>query len=169
MLTIIKIKSANFVFQIGGTVDITVHKQTDDNTLEEIIPATGGSTGGTTVERAFENFLKTNGGNDTLQTFKNSYMEDYFFLFEEFEAKKPAGKSTKVRITVPLSFETLVKEKRGVKNMSTVLEESQHKGLVNYKNGKLIIDESTVFKSFFNQAINGVIHCIKDIFKEKIL
>ena len=157
----------NFFFQIGGTVDITVHKQTDDNTLEEIIPATGGPVGGTTVDRAFETFLETIGGEDTLQTFKNSYMEDYLLLIREFEAKKRAGNNTKVRITVPLSFETLVKKKRGVKNMATVLEKSQYKGRVNYKNKKLMFDEPTVFKSFFNQAINGVIHCIKDILKEK--
>lgn len=155
----------NFSFHVGGTVDITVHQQTDDKSLEELIPATGGPMGGTTVDKAFENFLETVGGKGILATFKRSCMEDYLLLFREFEAKKRDGGNTKVRITVPLSFETLVKDKRG-KNLSTVLEESQYKGNVTFKNKKLIFEPS-VFKSFFHQAIDGVIKCIGDILREE--
>lgn len=45
-------------YLLGGTVDITVHKQADDGTLVELIPATGGPTGGVTVDKEFEKFLE---------------------------------------------------------------------------------------------------------------
>uniref|UniRef100_K1PQ01 Heat shock 70 kDa protein 12A n=1 Tax=Magallana gigas TaxID=29159 RepID=K1PQ01_MAGGI len=48
----------------GGTVDITVHKKADDGTLEELIPASGGPSGGTSVDKEYEKFLEKIGGEE---------------------------------------------------------------------------------------------------------
>ena len=149
---------------LGGTGDITVHKQADDGFLEEVIPATGGPIGGTTVDRAFEIFLETIGGNGILQTFKQAFMEDYLILFTEFEAKKRDGGDLKVRVTLPLKLERLI-TKNCKKPIAKILEESKYKGDVTYKQKKLIFEPS-VFKSFFSEAREGVIKCVEDILKD---
>ena len=154
-----------FNIPIGGTGDVTVHKQAEDGLLEEIIPATGGPIGGTTVDKAFEIFLETIGGDGILRTFSTQYMEDFLFLFTEFEAKKRDGGDKKVGITVPLAFETLVK-KSCKKNIATILKNSEYKDNVTYKNKKLFVQPS-VFQSFFLEAKEGVIKCIEEILKEE--
>nr|XP_022291093.1 heat shock 70 kDa protein 12A-like isoform X2 [Crassostrea virginica] len=147
----------------GGTVDITVHKPTEDQTLEEVISATGGPFGGTTVDRAFETLLERIGSKDILITFKKLYMEDYLSMYYEFEAKKRDDGDHTVRITIPLGFETLIKRNRK-QTISIILEKSEYKGLVTYKNQKLCIQPS-LFRSFFQEATDGIIKCIVDVLK----
>lgn len=149
-------------FHPGGTGDITVHKQADDGCLEEVIPATGGPIGGTTVDKAFEAFLETVGGSGILNDFKNQ-MEDYLDLFTEFEAKKRDGGDRKVAITVPLSFERLVK-KRCKSTLATILKNSAYKDNVTYTKKKLFFQPS-VFQSFFHEANEGVTKFVEDILK----
>lgn len=100
-----------------------------------MIPATGGPIGGTTVDTAFETFLETIGGEDILKTFKDSCMEDYLLLFSEFEAKKRDGGESKVRVTIPLELERLIKENRKM-TINKILEDSEYNGVVTYKNKK---------------------------------
>ena len=127
-----------------------------------MIPATGGPIGGTTVDTAFETFLETIGGEGILKTFKDSCMEDYLLLFSEFEAKKRDGGESKVRVTIPLELERLIKEKRKM-TINKILEDSVYKGVVKYNNNKKMIFEASVIKSFFREAIDGVIKCLEDI------
>lgn len=75
----------------GGTVDITVHKKADDGTLEELIPASGGPSGGTSVDKEYEKFLEKIGGEGILRSFARINMEDYLNLFRDFEFKKREG------------------------------------------------------------------------------
>nr|XP_022295601.1 heat shock 70 kDa protein 12A-like isoform X2 [Crassostrea virginica] len=147
----------------GGTVDITVHKSTEDQNLEEVMSATGGPFGGTTVDTAFEKLLEIIGSKDILSTFKKLYMEDYLLMSNEFEAKKRDDGDHTVRITIPLVFETLIKRNRK-QTIVTILEKSEYKELVTYKNKKLCIQPS-LFKSFFQEATDGIIKCIADVLK----
>lgn len=133
--------------------------------LEEIIPATGGPMGGTTVDRAFENFFETIGGKGFLKTFRDSFMEDYLLLFREFESKKRDEGNSKVRITIPLELDSLIKD-TCKKSFTKVLEKSQYNTKVIYKNRKIIIEPS-VFISFFKEAIDGVLRCVEDILREE--
>ena len=120
--------------------------------------------GGTTVDKAFESFLETIGGKGILKTFKSSFMEDYLNLFTEFEAKKrDGGTDIKIRVTVPLELENLIKKTRK-KTIGKTLEDSEYKGVVTYKTKKLTFEPS-VFKSFFKEAEEGVIKCVDDTLK----
>lgn len=120
--------------------------------------------GGTTVDRAFENFLETIGGINTLEIFKRKHMEDYLILINEFEAKKRDGGNTTVRIRIPLSLEKLVKSTYK-KNIAAILENSEYKNDASFKNKKLSLT-TKIFQSFFREAIEGVIKCVEDILKE---
>jgi hypothetical protein len=46
-----------FLFDSGGTVDITVHEVMEDAKLKELHKASGGAWGGTKVDEAFRQFI----------------------------------------------------------------------------------------------------------------
>lgn len=97
---------------LGGTVDITVHKQADDGTLEELIPATGGPTGGVTVDKEFEKFLEKIGGSGILKSFAEISMEDHLTMLREFEIKKREDPKSKVHIKIPLKLDSFISKKK---------------------------------------------------------
>lgn len=84
-------------------------------------------------------------------------------MFNEFEAKKRDDGDSTVRIIIPLEFERLVK-KYCQKTIATILGNSEYKDLVRYKNKKLFIQPS-LFKTFFQEATDGIIKCISDVLK----
>ena len=120
--------------------------------------------GGTSVDRSFETFFETIGGKGVLTTLKQSYMDDYLTLFTEFEAKKRDDVERKVRVTVPMTLEQLIK-KTCKKNIAKILENSEYKDTVTYKHKRLTFHPS-VFRSFFSEAIEGVIKILQQIFEE---
>ena len=157
------------MFYKGGTVDITVQKQNNDGTLEEILPVTGGPEGGTSVDRAFHLFLESVLGKGILEAFRNTYVEDYLIFIREFEFKKRKSRHSqvqKIRIHIPLQFESLVEEISNI-TISKALENSQYKGLVIFKKNKLHIERSK-FKDFFKEAVDGVIKHINGILSEHV-
>lgn len=158
-----------FVVYEGGTVDFTVLKQTNDGTLEEIVPISGGPEGGTSVDRAFQIFLESILGKGILEAFKNTYIEDYLFFMREFEFKKRQSfdpQIRKIRIRIPLQFETLVEDTSGI-NISEALQNSEYRGLVTYKKNKLFFERSK-FKDFFKEAVDGVVRHINDILSQNV-
>ena len=46
-----------YIFNTGGTIDITVHEVLKGGFLKEIYEANGGDWGGTNVDEAFEDLL----------------------------------------------------------------------------------------------------------------
>lgn len=90
-------------------------------------------------------------------------MEDYLLMSNEFEAKKRDGGDFTVRIHIPLEFEGLIKRNRK-QTIATILGNSEYKEVVTYKNKKLCIQPS-LFKSFFQEATDGIIKCIADVLK----
>lgn len=146
----------------GGTVDITVHKKAQDGTLEELIPATGGTSGGTTVDIEYEKFIEKIAGEGILKSFANANMEDYLNLLRDFESKKREVKEdSKLRIKIPLAFDKYVKERypMGIKK---ALQNLQYGSSAIYNNYKLCLEPS-VFLTFFKKAAEGVIKCMEDI------
>lgn len=57
---------------IGGTVDITAHEVREDGHVRELIKATGGNWGSTTVDEEYLDFLKKFIG-ETATTYINRY------------------------------------------------------------------------------------------------
>lgn len=149
----------------GGTADITVHKQTADGTLEELLPATGGPLGGISVDGEYEKLLETIGGHGILEAFAKISMEDYLSILKEFEAKKREVSQTQVRIKIPLKFDHCIKGKIAG-GLSKALQNSIYKNSVTYKNNKLCLQLSE-FEKLFQNAISGIIKCVGEILAKK--
>ena len=142
-------------------VDVAVHRQNERGIIEEILPSTGGPFGGISVDRAFEAFLESIISREILDIFQNSYFEDFKELCDEFEMKKRGYMHSKVRITIPLALERLLKEKSGI-GLSSTLKKSQYTELVKFKTKRLIFEPS-IFNSFFQPAIDGIIKTIQNV------
>ena len=147
-------------------VDVAIHKQNERGIIEEILPSTGGPFGGISVDRAFEDFLESILGREILDIFQNSYFEDFQSLFHEFEAKKRDYMHRRVGIIIPLALERLSKKKNGI-GLSSTLEKSQYKELVKYKTKKLFFEPS-LFNSFFQPAIDGIIKTIQNVLANQL-
>ncbi|XP_052235934.1 heat shock 70 kDa protein 12A-like isoform X4 [Dreissena polymorpha] len=100
----------------GGTIDITVHEVCFGGGLKELYKATGGAWGGTMVDQAFLDFIADLIGKDVLNSFKDTYMEDYIGLMRDFELKKRKLDSRSdghVTIGIPSIISVIVKEMKG--------------------------------------------------------
>lgn len=130
--------------------------------MEELIPATGGPSGGTSVDKEYEKFLEKIGGKGILQSFAKVNMEDYLNVFRDFESKKREVKmDSKLRIKIPLEFERYVKECNAI-GINKALQNLQYGDSATYKHYKLCLDPS-IFLTFFQNATDGVMKCIEDI------
>ena len=142
-------------------VDVAVHKQNERGIIEEILPNTGVPYGGISVDRAFEDFMESIFGREILDIFQNSYFEYFKNLFDEFEAKKVGNMHRNLVIRIPIELERLFEKKNGI-NLSTALRKCQYNGIVTYKLKKLIFEPS-LFYSFFQPAIDGIIKTIQNV------
>ena len=148
-------------------VEVAVHKQNERGIIEEILPSTGGPFGGISVDRAFEDFLESIFGREILDIFQNSYCEDFHLLFHEFEAKKRDYMNSKVRITIPFALERLLEDKSGIGLSSTLKKSRQYNELVIFKSKRLIFEPS-IFNSFFQPAIDGIIKTIQNVLANQL-
>lgn len=148
-------------YLLGGTVDITVHKQADDGTLVELIPATGGPTGGVTVDKEFEKFLEIIGGSGVLKSFAEISMEDHLTMLREFEIKKREDPKSKVHIKFPLKLDSFI-SKKNPGGISKALKNTIYKDIATYKQYKICLPFSE-FETFFRTAIDGVLKHIDTI------
>ncbi|XP_052674110.1 heat shock 70 kDa protein 12A-like [Crassostrea angulata] len=153
----------------GGTADITVHQKCEDNTLEEVLPASGGPWGGKAVDDQFMNFLSELVGKKVWDEFKTKHMEDYLDIMRSFETKKRTivpGKSGKTRMPIPQALVKLSMKSHGVKSFKDVIQKSEvHKSNVDHQTGKLIWDND-FFRGFFKKTIDGIVKHIDEIFQE---
>lgn len=88
----------------GGTVDIAVHEISEDGTLTEIIPSSGGDWGGTNVDQAFNKFINEKIGEDDAETLRKTRRSHWMKLESNFEAKKRTLKKTTendIRVDIP--------------------------------------------------------------------
>ncbi|XP_063414135.1 heat shock 70 kDa protein 12A-like [Mytilus trossulus] len=152
----------------GGTADITVHQRQRDETLEEVIPPSGGPWGGTAVDQAFLDFMIDLFGADVIQRLKDEELEDYFHLLHDFEIKKrsikPKGTDDKdIVMQMDVSLMDLIKECRG--GISSHLKKSKYKDSVSTDGQKLHI-KADLFRTLFNSTIDKLILHLSDIFKK---
>jgi len=70
----------------GGTVDITVHEVTSTGKLREMHKATGGSWGGTSIDKAYFGFMESIFGSESMTIFQKDHLEEYLdmaFVIQE--------------------------------------------------------------------------------------
>ena len=146
-----------------------MHQKCEDNTLEEILPASGGPWGGKAVDDQFMMFLKELVGEKVWEIFKKKNMEDYLEIMRSFETKKRTikpDKSGKTRMPMPQELLKLCKETYGVENFKEVVEKNDlHRNNVEISAGKLVWDNN-FFRGFFKKTVDGIVKHIDDIFSE---
>ncbi|XP_061188242.1 heat shock 70 kDa protein 12A-like [Saccostrea echinata] len=149
----------------GGTVDITVHQKSSDGTLQEILPATGGPLGGTTIDKEFTSLIEEIAGKGIFEELKKESMEDYLDIFRQFETKKRNEATSKVRVTIPVTLDKLVKKKtKG--GISKLLENMAIKSNVSYESSsKKLVMSPDFFNDLFKKTTEGIMQHIDKIFK----
>lgn len=155
----------------GGTADITVHQKAEDNTLAELLPASGGPWGGKSVDDAFMKFLRDIAGEKILDLLKEEVMEDYVEICRIFETKKRTvlpDKNTPVTMTLPQSYFNYSKKHHKVKDFQEILEKHPNfRGKVKSTAGKLKWNYE-LFLEFYKKTINNIIKHMDDLFQENL-
>ncbi|XP_062582262.1 heat shock 70 kDa protein 12B-like [Saccostrea cucullata] len=153
----------------GGTADITVHQKCEDNTLEEVLPASSGPWGGKSVDDAFIKFLTELVGESAMTTLKQEYIDDYLEIMRGFETKKRTRMPNKLGMTImhlPISFYSLCAKMHHVKDFKAIIEKNaMHKDNVKYSGGKLKWSNK-YFAGFFKKTIDSIVKHIDELFDE---
>ncbi|XP_052235947.1 heat shock 70 kDa protein 12A-like isoform X11 [Dreissena polymorpha] len=156
----------NLVSQKGGTIDITVHEVCFGGGLKELYKATGGAWGGTMVDQAFLDFIADLIGKDVLNSFKDTYMEDYIGLMRDFELKKRKLDSRSdghVTIGIPSIISVIVKEMKGT-DLQQLIKTNPHAKQISLSLDKIRIGVNT-FRSFFKKSIDSIVHHLSQMLR----
>ncbi|XP_060600487.1 heat shock 70 kDa protein 12B-like [Ruditapes philippinarum] len=156
----------------GGTVDITAHQINDNGTLTELYKASGGPWGGIYVDNNFLNFLDDLFGEQVMNTFKQNYLEDYWYMLREFETKKREVKfdncheqeHTYITIKLPLELRNMSKTQNG-KVLEELIGSSPFSLDIVSKKDKIRVGVELVRK-WFDGPVNGIIRHIEDLLKK---
>ncbi|XP_052722156.1 heat shock 70 kDa protein 12A-like isoform X2 [Crassostrea angulata] len=172
----------------GGTADITIHQLKEDGSLAELVPASGGSWGGTCIDKALNDFLTKVFGETVMKIFKTDpeYLEDYFEFWHRFEVKKRnfETKSNKndeqnekdksesrFAIQIPLALTEIVakQNKQDMKKMKSdaiitnAIQKSQYRNDLTFEYGKLFM-KSSFFMTMFNPTTELIINHLKKLY-----
>lgn len=153
----------------GGTVDITVHQVVDENRLKELFWASGGSWGGTRVDKAFEKFLAQIFGDGVWKRFCEEATEDVIDLHREFETKKRSikiDKSGKETVKLPAKLFQIYTEMTKKDLGAELKANPSFTGKVACVSGKLRID-TEVMKSWFDKSCKKTVSHVKDLLKHR--
>ncbi|XP_060577012.1 heat shock 70 kDa protein 12B-like [Ruditapes philippinarum] len=155
----------------GGTVDITVHETLPDSTVKEIYKANGGPWGGTTIDKAFLNFLIEVAGEDTIEIFERDFKEDFLELFREFEIKKKTfgpdiEGNQKITFKVPICIhETYRMQHNGEDFRRSLLMKQSLKGQISFTGDKLRVQPEQV-KKLFAETCRRIVTHLREIFSK---
>ncbi|XP_060570465.1 heat shock 70 kDa protein 12A-like [Ruditapes philippinarum] len=150
----------------GGTVDMTVHEVTDNGNLKELYKASGGALGGTKVDEAFEAFLSSIVGPVVISEFKSQHLEDYIFIFREFESKKRKPVPPTGFVTIRLSTYLFKLCKKFRKNdLKDLLPQSGYESKVKVLPDKLRLD-SDIFNEFFEPTVREINSYVDNLLTE---
>ena len=150
----------------GGTVDITVHSEVDDNIRVETLP-TGNCCGGTRVNERFSHFLQKLVDDIEFKKFTSSGNTDKFnalisyLLYTEFEAQKLQFGSkdiSELAIDLPSKF---------VKFYTSSRIETAVEGVcgVTFEDDTLRCERHFVENELFGPVLEGIISCVLDTIK----
>ncbi|KAH3831105.1 heat shock 70 kDa protein 12A-like [Dreissena polymorpha] len=148
----------------GGTADITVHERQSGGKLKELYKASGGAWGGTKVDEEFRKMLIRLVGGPVFDKFCHGHRGDYLHLMRQLEMKKRTIKpetSGKIRMKVPVVLAELYTEETG-ESTEDAIKGSPFDGKLTWRTDKMRLD-STIFKSFFKECIDKIVHHIRDL------
>ncbi|XP_060606845.1 heat shock 70 kDa protein 12A-like [Ruditapes philippinarum] len=153
----------------GGTIDIIVHEVCTDGTLREIFQANGGNWGGTTVDKAFIDFLTGIVGKNVMKRFQDEHKDDFLDLQREFEVKKRSIKpdlKSKVKLKIPVSLSDIYKDINSKSVMENIEKDEELNGKVKFMADKILFD-SSLFKNLFSFTTDHLTEHLKCILQEE--
>ncbi|KAL4220205.1 Heat shock 70 kDa protein 12A [Mactra antiquata] len=153
----------------GGTVDITLHKIGLSRELREVKPASGADSGGTMVDKKFEELLVSIIGQEVYGRFKKTETNDYLELMREFELKKRQIRQTggKVYISIripPALCDTYVSMTNRSLRQAVVASDEDITMI-----GDKVHIKGTSLTNMFDQSINRSISSLRDILQNEDL
>ena len=135
-----------------------------DDTLEEVVPPSGGPWGGTAIDDEYLKFLESLFEKKVIDDLKDEDLEDYFHLFHEFEIKKRSIKTnsdSNIVITLPQGLLDLIKKRHSGANAR--IKKTKYKDTVSVEGQKLHVHPD-VFRGFFTKTIDTLIDHLKTHF-----
>ena len=149
-------------FELGGTIDITLHKINEKGLLQELATPSGGSWGSDTINEKFKDFIISLVGAKVFREFQEECREDYIEWLSEIEHRKCSWDGdSNVNIHLPGPLLEMHKEEFG-EDLSKSLKQSPHSSGATVKYTKLKMEKDT-FEVFFRDTIQSTINHIKAI------
>ncbi|KAL4230004.1 Heat shock 70 kDa protein 12A [Mactra antiquata] len=147
----------------GGTVDVTVHEVTKTGTLREVIRASGGAWGGTSVDASYENLLNSIFGKDLMGDFMREERIDYLDMQRNFELKKRELKldSNKIKILLPAALLEFIQKRAGTEASEFIKSARSDNSIVIRKNHMIV--QNHVIMGLFHESLNKITEHIKGI------
>ncbi|KAL4230276.1 hypothetical protein ACF0H5_010661 [Mactra antiquata] len=138
----------------GGTVDMTIHRVLDNDTLQELDKANGGDWGGVKVDENYLAFLKDVFGQDAMEVVEKFHPDDFLSLMDNFEIKKQAiepNGSRQVTFSIPVSLSQAYKDFNNIDFIDETKLSENLQGKIQFKQDKLKVD-SDVVEGFFDEV-----------------
>ncbi|XP_006823582.1 heat shock 70 kDa protein 12A-like isoform X2 [Saccoglossus kowalevskii] len=147
----------------GGTVDVTVHRINDDDSVEEIHKATGGAWGGTQVDKQFESLLVKVFGGEFIEDFKSKHPSDWLEINIDLEGKKRSDRplqkennTTRIRLPSNFIYFYCTHHRQKTKSIQDLIKEQYTKSDVKINRDFLCIG-AEVMKNMFKEAIYSIV------------
>lgn len=144
-----------------------MHERLPDDSLEEVIPPSGGNWGGTAIDQAYIEFLNSVFTKKVIKKLKSDELEDYTTLCHEFEVKKRSITSdltTDIVITLPYTLvEFTVKH---CKSVQSAISKSSYTNSVSFSTPQKLIVNPEVFRNLFKPTIDALIGHLDKLFKD---
>ena len=155
-----------FLYQKGGTIDITVHEVKSEGKLQELSRASGGDWGGITVDRTFRKMLTDIVGEKFLNDYCNENTAEYIELFKDFEVKKrqkidESSKSGEVTLKISSTFLEKYKQVHG-KEISLRTKETKYADSLIWKGDKMRMKKE-LFQSFFKPSCDEIVNHVRKL------
>ncbi|XP_045213041.2 heat shock 70 kDa protein 12A-like isoform X2 [Mercenaria mercenaria] len=155
----------------GGTVDLTIHEVASSKCVKQIVASSGNASGGNTVNREFERFLKEAISDEKYKEFKRIQTEDWLCLMGDFEMKKKSfdPKQDSIAIRFPPSLKDVYKTSKRLsfltklgkrKSLKEAVKDTSFGTDITMKRDKIIF-KACVFSKFFQHATDKAIKEIK--------
>ncbi|XP_077997386.1 heat shock 70 kDa protein 12A-like [Glandiceps talaboti] len=153
----------------GGTVDVTIHKITHDNKIEELYKATGGGWGGMNVDLEFEKLLTEELGSAFVSDFQKKHPSGWVDIMRAFQTAKCSdraadGENTRVKVD-NIDFVNYCRAStRMTTNFDNMLTQSMKKHRVSVTRGSLVLPPD-VMKSLFQPSLQNIREHLLDLLK----
>ena len=157
-----------YIFELGGTIDITVQEVQAGGRLREVYKANGGNWGGTKVDEAFMEFLRDIVGEGVMNRFKSEFRCDYLELCRDFEIKKRTitpEMDQKITFKIPIAINDLFQEMKGRSLREASSDGSKYANRIACIGDKLRVD-ADIAKDLFKVTCATIVEHIFMIFQQ---